>query len=54
MDSNIDNLEKALGVKLHLAPTHGNDPVRNVMACRTDPAREDRWLAQYALPAFAP
>jgi internalin A len=49
MDSNIDNLEKALGVKLHLAPTHGNDPVRNVMACRTDPAREDRWLAQYAL-----
>ncbi len=45
----ITQLENTLGITLHLAPGHGHDPVRNVMACRKDPVREGGWLAQYAL-----
>lgn len=42
-------LEDKLQIQLHPAPTHGYDPVRNVMACRRDPNSESGWLAQYAL-----
>ncbi|MFN0215203.1 MAG: hypothetical protein ACKVT2_13180, partial [Saprospiraceae bacterium] len=45
----ITELGKKLNLQLHRAPEHGYDPVRNVMACRKDPEKEDSWLAQYAL-----
>lgn len=45
----IAQIETRLGLTLRLAPAHGHDPVRNVMACRTDPHRENKWQLQYAL-----
>ncbi len=45
----IAQLESLLGCVLHPAPTHGYDILRNVMACRRDPAREDAWRPGYAL-----
>ncbi|MBL7798198.1 MAG: leucine-rich repeat domain-containing protein [Saprospiraceae bacterium] len=45
----IAELESLIGIPLHPSPAHGYDPVRNVMACRTDPEHEGLWLLQYAL-----
>ena len=45
----IVQIETRLGLSLSLAPTLGHDPVRNVMACNTDPYRENKWQLQYAL-----
>jgi len=45
----IAQIKTRLGLPLSLAPIHGHDPVRNVMACRPDPHRENKWQLQYAL-----